>query len=477
LNHDSTTADSITAGDPGSPERPLSDAIVVIWSREDAAHVGDALLVPRERDGRSFVFGRGTGDEGRRERLHLVRQRPGANQETAPLVTPQLSRVQWIVRRHPDGGVEIENAGKRELLFQGKPVTRVRPRPGDVVEIGGQLVFVCTERPLLIPAMRVTDRRLWPAFGAADAFGYVGESPEAWRLRDELGVVAKRSEHVLVLGGSGVGKELVAQALHAMSGRAGRKLVSRNAATVPAGLIDAEVFGNAPNYPNAGMPERPGLVGEADGGTLYLDEVGELPVELQTHFLRLLDDGDYQRLGDARRRTANLRVFAATNRPVGQLRADVVARFPIRIQAAGLHARREDVPLVAKHLLERLQAADDVARHREPARLSKELVVALTQHLYSTHVREMRSILFRALLESAGPVVELTAGARELLFGPSLAPDPPREVTREVTREDVVRALARHDGVRERAWRDLGLPSRHVLKRLMQRYAIGDDDA
>ena len=166
--------------------------------------------------------------------------------------------------------------------------------------------------------------------------------------------MAARREHVLVLGESGTGKELVAQAIHALGPRSGRRLVARSAATVPATLIDAELFGNAPSYPNAGMAERPGLVGEADGSTLFLDEIGELPVELQTHLLRLLDGGDYQRLGDARRRTADLRVVGATNRPTGQLKADLAARFPLRVHAPGLHERRDDVMLVARHVLREL---------------------------------------------------------------------------------------------------------------------------
>ena len=184
------------------------------------------------------------------------------------------------------------------------------------------MILLCARRPPSLPALRSANARQSFRFGSADPSGYVGESPQAWNLRDEVALAAARREHVLILGESGTGKELVAQAVHALGARATRRFVARNAATVPSGIIDAELFGSAANYPNAGMPERPGLVGEADGSTLFLDEIGELPTELQTHLLRLLDGGDYQRLGDARRRTANLRVVAATNRPMGQLKPD-----------------------------------------------------------------------------------------------------------------------------------------------------------
>ncbi len=200
------------------------------------------------------------------------------------------------------------------------------------------------------------------------------------------------------------------------------------------------------------------------------------PAELQTHLLRLLDRGDYQRLGDPRRRTADVRVVAATNRPIEQLRSDLTARFAIRVRAAGLHDRREDIPLVARHILRQIVAAGTPStRHLgggEPL-LSKELTLALVGQLYATHVREMTNVLYRAWLESPAPVVELTTGARAML-SPSTAPSTPPP--RDVTREAVVDALARHAGVRERVWRELGLPNRYVLKRLMQKFAIRDDD-
>ncbi len=138
-----------------------------------------------------------------------------------------------------------------------------------------------------------------------------------WQMRERIAFAANAGKHVLLHGESGTGKELAARALHALSSRAGKPFVSRNAATLPSGLIDAELFGSARNYPNAGMPERAGLVGQADGGTLFLDEIAEIPAEQQAHLLRVLDaDGEYQRLGEATTRRSDLVLVGATNRDV-----------------------------------------------------------------------------------------------------------------------------------------------------------------
>jgi two-component system nitrogen regulation response regulator GlnG/two-component system response regulator HydG len=477
---DSTaTLESASAGRFDGEEAPALEAMVVMWSAEEPSRVGEVVLFPPAGERRSFVFGRGEGNDGRHERARLVRQRPGKSVEMPPLESNHLSRSQLVARSHPDGGIALQNVGKRALVVAGKSVDECRARTGELVEIGRQMVLLCVRRPPTFLALRAAAGAGRPfEFGRADAFGYVGESVDAWNLRDEVALVAPRREHVLVLGESGSGKELVAQAIHALGPRAGRRFVARSAATVPSGIIDAELFGSAANYPNAGMPERPGLVGEADGSTLFLDEIGELPVELQTHLLRLMDGGDYQRLGDARRRTADLRVVAATNRPATQLKADLAARFPLRVRAPGLHERREDVALVAQHLLREMVRGGDahIARfadaNGEP-RMSSELAVALVNHLYTTHVRELAGILVRAALESRGDVVELTAGAAQML---GLSGEEPAEVAREVARDEIVAALERHGGVREKVWRDLGLANRYVLKRLMKKHGLVDGE-
>jgi two-component system nitrogen regulation response regulator GlnG/two-component system response regulator HydG len=464
VSEDATTTEAESTDQPDERAPGLLEALVVVYCADDPSRLGEVLLLPPSR-GRPFVFGRGDAPSGDVVRARLVRQRPGQNTEMPPLEASDLSRSQLLLKSHPEGEIAIENVGKRALVVDGEQVTSARVRSGDLVEVGRKMVLLATRRPATLPPRRLADARLLPPFGEADGFGYVGESPEAWRLRDELAVVAGRDEHVLILGESGVGKELVAQAIHALGPRSGRRLVARNAATVPSSLVDAELFGTAANYPNAGMPERPGLVGEANGSTLFLDEIGELPIELQAHLLRLLDSGDYQRLGDSRRRSADLRLVAATNRPIEQLKGDLAARLAIRLHPPSLNDRPSDIPLIARHLLRAR-----VAQGGEAA-LSRELAMALFCHLYTTHVRELANILLCAVVESGAPVIELTAGVREML-GASTRPGGAPESVREVSREAIVESLERNGGVRERVWRELGMPNRYLLKRLMKKYGI-----
>jgi DNA-binding NtrC family response regulator len=267
-------------------------------------------------------------------------------------------------------------------------------------------------------------------FGGPDVIGLVGESPVAWDLRHRIAAIARQPFHVAILGPSGSGKELVAQAIHARSARSRKPIVSRNAATIPEGLADAELFGNIRNYPNPGIPERPGLAGQAHESTLFLDEFAELPQSVQAHLLRLMDDGEYQRLGEATTRKADLRIVAATNRPESALRDDVLARLKVRIAVPGLDARRDDIPLLAVHLLRKHAAADpSMARFfpdgdtRNVPRLSPVLVESLVHHLYTTHVRELEALLLRAGLESRGKYLSWRPGPNRDVQAPS--PPPP----------------------------------------------------
>jgi DNA-binding NtrC family response regulator len=303
-----------------------------------------------------------------------------------------------------------------------------------------------------MPTLEVEVPALWPAFGDVDALGIVGESPALWALRHAIVRAAGQDEHTLILGPSGAGKELTARALHHLSGRAAGPWVAHNAAAIPEGLIAAELFGNCRGYPNAGTPERLGLIGAADGGVLMLDEIGELSMAG-----RALDsEGHYQRLGESRGRRSNVRVIGATNQPRGALRSDFSARFQVQLELPGLAQRREDIPLLCRHLLRDA----GIERH-----VGEPLMRALMTATLGTHVRALRAILMRAHQTSS----------QGMLCVPPRGLEPKEVMAPEggsLTPASIRRALVAHFGNREATANALGLSSRYVLYRLMKVHGI-----
>jgi len=458
----STEAD---AGGPQGQGRGADEqlGLMIGWSQREPGRAGLVGLVPA---GGAWAVGRGAGQPGEEPRLLFAPHRPGPPGAGETLESPMISRRQLVVRREGRALV-VERVGKLTMTHNGAAADRATMVPGDRLLLERQLLLVCVARR---PG-DVRSRGAAPgfAFGAPDPEGIVGETPRVWQLRDELSFYARRSGHALVLGPSGSGKELCARAIHRMSSRARGPFVARNAATLPEGIIDAELFGNERNYPNPGMRERPGLVGEADGGTLFLDEIGELPEGLQAHLLRVLDAGEYHRLGSQAARRADVRLIGATNRPVEALKHDIAARLTLRISSPGLDERREDLPLLIRALLARLGSTDAALRGEffegDAPRVDPGLVEALFVHDYTSHMRELEALLVLAMAGSRGGTVELTDAVRERL-GSGGAPrrGPP-------TREDIEATLARV-GTASRAWVELGLSSRDALNRLMKKYGL-----
>jgi len=472
---------------PWSGSEPSIEALVIAWCAHEPDRAGEIAVITNP--GSSAVLGRGPGEEPGEARLRFFRQRPAKLEERPPLMSAGISRKQLVVHAQR-GGATIERVGQCPVKVNGERVDRADVVPGDVIELRKELVlFVASRAPLIPPARLFPGDRIRP-FGEADGLGILGESPLVWKLREQLAFAAKANTHVLLLGESGTGKELAARGVHELSQRAGKTFVARNAATLPAGLMDAELFGNAKNYPNPGMAERAGLIGEAHEGTLFLDEIGELPAELQAHLLRVLDaDGEYQRLGDAVQRRSDLRLVAATNRDPSSLKHDFLARFTARVELPRLSERREDIPLLARHLVMRAaQRTPEIAGRfvatdengRPYVRIKPELVLHLLQRPYDTNIRELDAVLFRAMSESYGDTLEPPMDARpsdppaktRFPSNPpsSQAPSTPRP---EPTAEQIRAALEASGGSVPKAAQALSLSSRYALYRLMKKHGIG----
>ena len=341
---------------------------------------------------------------------------------------------------------------------------RVTVRPDDTVRVGPLLLLVCRR-----PSAGAERVRGFP-FGAADEDGLVGESPAMWRLRAKIRQVAQLDLHTLVTGPSGTGKELVARALRRHSRRREGPWVATSSANIPDSLVEAELFGQVRGYPSRGAAAREGLVGAAHGGVLFLDEIGDLRPAAQPSLLRVLDSGgEYRALGASASRQSDFRLIAATNRPLASLRDDLRARFAVKVAAPSLGERREDIPLLLRHLYLELAAGGMVAPLASPAgRVPVELVDALVRHGYRCGVRELLQLLFLALEDGAGQRLALGPETRAAL---RFRGAPVKRCNGAPTRAEVLDALLGARGRRGAAAHTLGI-SRHALYRRMKKLAI-----
>ena len=233
----------------------------------------------------------------------------------------------------------------------------------------------------------------------------IGRSAPLSAIVEQIDLVAPTDANVLITGESGTGKELVAQEIHRRSGRGERPLIRVNCASVPGELYESEFFGHVKGAFTGAVRDRVGRFELAHGGTLFLDEVGEIPLELQSKLLRVLQEGTYERIGDARTRSVDVRIIAATNRDLkkevlaGRFRQDLFFRlnvFPIEVPP--LRTRKEDIALLADEFIRRA-----ARRYRRPIReLTTGQILSLQAYDWPGNVRELMSVIERAVITSQG---------------------------------------------------------------------------
>jgi DNA-binding NtrC family response regulator len=244
----------------------------------------------------------------------------------------------------------------------------------------------------------------------AKAFGdLVGQSSGLRNIVSQIDVVAPTEATVLILGETGTGKELVAHEIHHRSGRKEKPLVRVNCASIPRELFESEFFGHMRGSFTGAVKDRAGRFETAEGGTIFLDEVGEIPLDIQNKLLRVLQEKRYERVGDDRTRRADVRIVAATNRDLkkaaaaGRFREDLYYRLNVfPIQVPPLRERLDDIPLLAKHFVE-LSARE--LKCAKP-RLTRAGVTKLQSYDWPGNVRELRNVVERAAILARGGALE-----------------------------------------------------------------------
>jgi transcriptional regulator with PAS, ATPase and Fis domain len=302
----------------------------------------------------------------------------------------QIQRMQGserVVSRHPirhDGKI-VGAIGR--VMFKGPQQVEALSRRINVLEQE-------------IETYRSEARKTREKESCLDAI--VGRSPAIMQLRDQIRKIAPLDIPVLIQGESGTGKELVAQALHMLSARSQERLVTVNAAALPAQLVESELFGyEAGSFTGADQKGRAGKFEQAEKGTLFLDEIGDMPLEVQAKLLRVLQDRIVERVGGGNPRHIDFRLCSATNRKLeesveqGRFRLDLFYRIsPVVIQVPALADRIEDIPLLLNHLLSEFATQYG----REVPKVDKEVLDYLMKRAWPGNVRELRHVIERVFI-------------------------------------------------------------------------------
>jgi len=267
----------------------------------------------------------------------------------------------------------------------------------------------------------------------------IGEAPALKRVLRQAEMVAPTDSAVLVCGETGTGKELIARAIHDLSGRRERSFVKLNCAAIPTGLLESELFGHERGAFTGAIAQRVGRFELADHGTIFLDEVGEIPLELQPKLLRVLQEQEFERLGATRTKRVDVRIVAATNRNLeemvaaGTFRSDLYYRlnvFPITLPP--LRERPEDVPVLVRYFVQKL--ARRMSKHIET--IPADAMDALARYAWPGNVRELENAIERAVILTRGSALEVPVAELRARGGP--APDGTLEATE---RDAILRTL------------------------------------
>jgi DNA-binding NtrC family response regulator len=362
-------------------------------------------------------------------------------------------------------------AGARDYL--------VKPFDNDEVKI---LVRQALEQRRLQRQVQHLHERLDAAFRFDNI---LGTSPAMQRLFDVVKKVAPTDLTVLITGESGTGKELIANAIHQNSPRTGGPFIKVNCAAMVRELVESELFGHEKGAFTGAMASREGKFEAADGGTLFLDEIGDMPLETQAKVLRVLQEQEFERVGDNRTIKVDVRVIAATNKHLQQMvherkfREDLFFRLNVvPIVLPPLRERREDIPLLTTHFLK-----DVAARYgRGPATFAADAYGLLLSAAWPGNVRELKNVIEASAVLAPGPEIR----AIDLRLNQQYAPaeittattfkEAKQQIVDAFERDFITRALQRHQGNVTKAATEIGM-LRQQLQQKIREIGLKDSQA
>lgn len=338
-------------------------------------------------------------------------------------------------------------------------------KPIDLDELIATVRLATERRGIALPVAKTTD---------ALPSGVITASPLMQAVFRDAAVVAPTETRVLITGESGVGKEVVADVIHAWSPRAAGALVKVNCAAIPENLLESELFGHEKGSFTGATQSRIGRFEEAHRGTIFLDEIAELPLPLQAKLLRVIHDGSFRRIGASRDSHTDARVLAATNRDLeaqiaaGQFREDLYYRLNVmEIHLPPLRERPEDILPLATHFIGQFS--------RQKSRFSATVAACLTSYRWPGNVRELRNAMERAALLSRGEIVlpeHLPARIVAHAAAPPLeAADAQR--LEQIEREAILKTLRKHDYNRTETAKELAISRRALTYKLQRLRAEG----
>jgi DNA-binding NtrC family response regulator len=390
---------------------------------------------------------------------------------------PEIPVLMITAFATPKLAVEAIKAGAENYL--SKPFA-----PEELIHAVGR----CAERYRLLRENAHLRAR---AGSAAQLEDIVGESSKMREVRQLIQTVAPTDTRVLILGESGTGKELVAGAVHTLSNRSKANYIRINCAAIPETLLESELFGYEKGAFTGANKQKPGLVEEADGGTIFLDEIADMSRPLQAKLLRFLEDGSFTRVGGTQELRVNVRLIAATNRDIvqaireGNFREDLFHRLNVvQFRLPPLRERSDDVPLLAEHFLKQFS----ITMNKRVKALSLSAARKLASHHWPGNVRELKNVIERALILERTDEIQAPS-LPDFQVEAQLHKTPGPKITGNESLDDLVTTFERQliGDMLERNGFNLGKTaeqlkiSRHALRYRMQRLNLnlpgdGDED-